>query len=141
MCQRNKNKLKNQSVSQMFEKLKNEKNVKGIYNLTAQLSGNKTTTTPQHYVQQGRIIAKPVEMANAQLDYFVKKVDKLIENLPTTNRNPLRYLDSALEKWQHKDERPEFNFRDISLTEASVFNLNTFQHKFIWSWWIIITSN
>ena len=47
--------------------MKNEKDVKGLYNLTAQLSGTKSTTTPQYFIHEGKTVSKPEEMANLHI--------------------------------------------------------------------------
>ena len=73
-------------------------------------------------------------MANLHLDHYVNKVESLLRSLPVTERNPLRFLDSAMEKWADKDTHPIFNFRDITLSEASVlistlFSSNSSGHR------------
>ena len=120
MCQGDKKKVKNESINKIYEKMRTEKDTKGLYGLTAKLTSGKPTTSPQQYIDDGKIISKPAEMANLQLDHYVEKVDSILNNLPTANRNPLRYLDSALDKWAHKDARPFFKFKEITLSETSV---------------------
>ena len=72
----------------------------------------------QQYCQDGRVIRKPQEMANLQIKYYEDKIKKLIEKIPVSNRNPLRFLDSSLDSWEGKVARPTFNFQEISLEET-----------------------
>ena len=88
----------------LYEKLRNESDVKGIYRLTNELSHKKAGTGPQEFHSNGRIIRKPVDMANHQLDYYIQKVKTIMRKIPQSDRNPHRYLDHALENWSQRYE-------------------------------------
>ena len=41
-----------------------------------------------------------------------------MQKIPPSDRNPFRFLDKALEKWEQRDARPIFEFREISHSET-----------------------
>ena len=68
---------------------KNWKNVRDILNW--QSSGS-----PNQLFYQGRLISKPQELADAQNQYFIDKINLLIENLPAAVLDPLLTLRSLM---------------------------------------------
>ena len=124
---------KNKFYEELYNKMEEEKDTKGLYGLTRQLLGTVSDTSPQFYVKDGKQVRKPVEMANLQLSYYRDKIDKIAEKIIPSQRNPHRFLDAALNKWEDKDERPVFEFRDVTLTEvdkmiATLANSSSFGH-------------
>ena len=93
---------KNYYFCTLYDKMRKENDIKGIYKIT-------------NY-KDGKMYRQPCEMANLQLDFYRKKVQDIRRKIPVTVRNPHRFLDYALDKW--KDKRPVFAFRMISLTET-----------------------
>ena len=104
---------------------KNEYNTNGghmdvqLYGLTKEICNIKTGNAPQRFLHNGQLIRKHSDMTNLQLTYYVDKVKNLLSLLKPSNRNPLRLLNRAMENWEHKDKRPIFKFREISLEETS----------------------
>ena len=64
------------------------------------------------------MVKKPQEMANLQTNFYEEKMRKLMEKIPVSGRNPLRYLDRVMGSWEGKGSFPTFNFREISLLET-----------------------
>ena len=118
---------------ELYNKMEEEKDSKGLYGLTRKLLGTETDTSPQFYVKQGKQIRKPQEMANEQLSYYRDKINKIVDNITPTQRNPHRFLDAAINRWDDKDERPVFNFREVTLAEvdemiATLANSSSYGH-------------
>ena len=59
-------------------------------------------------------------MANEQLTYYENKVKKLMDKIPCSQRNPHRFLDSALDTWEHKDKHPVFVFLISAMSNYTV---------------------
>ena len=77
---------------------------KSLYSLTNELLDTRSGSSPQQYLVEGRLIRKPVDMANHQMSYYVKNTKKRIEGIPISSRNPHRFLDKALESWEERNE-------------------------------------
>ena len=65
------------------------KNVKGILNW-------KTSGSPNQLFYKGRLISKPQELAEAQNQYFLDKIDLIRENLPPPTTDPLETLKTLM---------------------------------------------
>ena len=65
------------------------KNVKGILNW-------KTSGSPSQLFYKGSLIQKPQELATAQNEFFIEKIEKIIENLPPPVSDPLSSLKSLM---------------------------------------------
>ena len=113
-------KTKSKYYEELYEKIDREKNTKSLYKLTNQLCQKKTGTSPQRFLIDGKLTSKPAEVANHQLDFYIKKIQEIKNKIPITDRNPHRFLDKALSDWVHKDERPIFEFKPINLNETKV---------------------
>ena len=70
MCKGNK-KSENKYFEKIYDNIKKESDVKGLYKLTNQLCQKKTGTTPQMFMRDGKILRKPADMGNCQLDFYI----------------------------------------------------------------------
>ena len=110
---------KNEYFKKLFKKVENEKTTKKLYNLAGKLMGRNSISIPQQYLNEGTLIRKPAEMANFQMDFYVKKISDLMSKIKDEGRNPLRLLDAAIDRWEDKDKVELFEFKRISLAETS----------------------
>ena len=108
---------KKQFFNDLYTNMENEKTTKNLYRLTGELMDKKDYCTPQQFLKDGRLVRKPVEMANMQMEHFNLKVENLVKNIPVTNRNPLRFLERALQNWDERNTVPIFKFRGVTLDE------------------------
>ena len=118
-CIKSLKKCKQEHFENLFSKMEQEKTTKGLYNLTRELCDLKDGSSPQCYQKDGKMIRKPCDMADLQLNYYTEKISTLQSKIPVSNRNPHRFLDCALANWADKDERAVFNFREITIMETS----------------------
>ena len=102
----------------VYGDIEQERDTSKLYKLTKELLGDTAGTLPQRFLLYGKIVSKPGEMVNTQLDYYIQKLEKLKEKMPETGGDPLYYLDKAMEAWEHKDERQVFTFRKITQAET-----------------------
>ena len=65
------------------------KNVKGILNW-------KTSGSPSQLFYKGSLIQKPQELATAQNEFFIDKIDQILANLPLPVSDPLYYLKNMM---------------------------------------------
>ena len=101
--------------------------------MTNELLDTRGGNTLQEFLDQGKIIRKPQEMANLQINHYESKINLIIQKLPKSDRNPLRYLEKAFDKWDQSQLVPKFNFNEITLEEtgrlvASLANSSSFGH-------------
>ena len=62
------------------------------------------------------VLQQPQEMADVQLEYFKKKTEELITNLPQPKVEPIKTLEDALENWEGKNKREEFKIKTVKGT-------------------------
>ena len=94
---------KSEFFNKLYKKAEAEKTTKSLFSLTKELQGNKNGNMPQTFLKEGKPIRKPVELANWQMDYYVKKLIDIFVALPISNRNPYRVLKMLLSsgrKWK-----------------------------------------
>ena len=65
------------------------KNVKGILQW-------KTSGSPNQLFCNGKLISRPQELADAQNEFFLKKIDIIRENLPPSSSDPLQTLKKVM---------------------------------------------
>ena len=117
-CIKSLRKCKEKHFRELFKKIETEKDTKKLYRLTNELLDIKAGLLPQQFLKDGVLLRKPEEMANHQMSYYEGKVQGLLRNIPVSTRNPLRFLEAALNSWTEKDARPIFKFKIITLTET-----------------------
>ena len=61
------------------------RNVKGILNWN-------TSGSPNQLFYKGKLISKPQELANAQNEFFIEKINTIRENMPASDADPLQKL-------------------------------------------------
>ena len=77
---------------------------------------------PTGFLKNGKMVSKPKEIANMQIEFFEKKVEKFIESLPNENIDPLAVLKSALLRWgDEAKKRPTLKLCKIG--EIKTLNL------------------
>ena len=88
--------MKNNDSASLFKLSKNRMNI-------------KTGGQPTAFLIGGKMITAPRDVANVQIDFFQKKIEDLIKNLPNEGIDPLLILKNALIRWGAKtDARPKF---------------------------------
>ena len=112
-------KTKERFYENMFNEMDAAKDSKKIYGLTKELLGWKSDSAPKCLLVEGKLLRKPCEIANAQLDFYEKKLNTLRGKLAPKTSNPLDLLKNALDKWDKKDEVNSFSFKEISILETS----------------------
>ena len=96
-----------------------EKDPKTLYRITRSQLGWSTAGPPSSLLVDGVVKSSPKEIANEQLSYFVKKIEKLNKELPDSTEDPLAILDAALARWGGNARRDEqFNLKEISLLDT-----------------------
>ena len=65
--------------------------------------GRKTISTPFFIKSDGLFITKPFDVANYFNDYFIGKVDKLRQEMPTANSEPpySNFVKLVWERWEN----------------------------------------
>ena len=92
--------------------------MRNIFNETKKLLKLKTGGQPTSFLVAGRLIKKPSELANIQIEYYTMKIQKLMGRLSGIDGDPLDYLKMALQRWQQGGNIPKFSFREVTLLET-----------------------
>ena len=68
---------------------------------------NNPQTVPQKLVSNGKIITKPVDMANLANKFFTKKVEKIRSKFLLENRDPIDILRALIPRGKSELRIPE----------------------------------
>ena len=117
-CTKNVKNLKIEHYRNLYLNFEKEHDVKNILKTTKKLLNSKSGGAPKNLLIDGKLLKRPVEVANSQMLYFHNKVRKLSNQLPDTNINPLKWLQKALDNWDSKGKFPSFTFSEISLQDT-----------------------
>ena len=120
-CVKDLSKCKKSHFNKIYEQMEDTHDSRGLYRLTNELLDSNSVTTPQQFLDGGNLVRKPCDMANLQINYYVDKLKKLVQNIPVSQRNPHRFLDRALNLWEEKDARVVFMFREVTKEETLGF--------------------
>ena len=102
----------------MFGNLEKENDTKQIYSTARRLMNWKNGNSPRTFLIRGNLIRKPVELATAQMAYYKKKVMDLMDRLPVSRDDPIKWLIRAKGKWSGSKNLPTFNFCDVTIDET-----------------------
>ena len=69
-------------LKKQYEKLNENNDSCGLYNLTKQKMGWKAAKGPECFIKDGNRVMKPKELADMQVEHFHEKVKKLKSELP-----------------------------------------------------------
>ena len=72
-----------------------------------ELLGSNKGSTPLQLLKGGRLVRKPEMITNVKQNYYTEKVQGLMRQIPGSMRNPLIFLDAAMEKWEGRQNVPE----------------------------------
>ena len=72
----------------MYKTFESENDTRNIFRTTKKLLNWKNGTSPTSFLIGGRLIRRPIDLANSQLDYFIAKVDKLTRRFQNNATNP-----------------------------------------------------
>ena len=110
---------KDQHFRHRFEVAVDNNDAKQIFGLAKELSGITSCSQPTSFLIEGRLVRKPKDLANAQLEHYATKIENLRGKQWPKEDDPLNSLRSALGKWSKKDQMKVFNFKEINLLETS----------------------
>ena len=78
----------------------------------------KVAAPPRTFILEGLMIRRPVDIAEYQMKYFSEKVNTLINNLPTSPTNPLKWIREAKLNWRQDVIMDKFKFKEINLLQT-----------------------
>ena len=73
-CMKQVNKSKEKHYKDLYDNIEREGDTKKLYKLTGELLDIITGNLPQRFLVDGKLVSKPQEMANLQLDYYNQKI-------------------------------------------------------------------
>ena len=116
-CLKNLRKQRTRYYSQLFEKFGRENDTKNMFGTTRNLLGWNSGGMPKSFLSAGKIWRRPIDLANLQQDYFKTKISKIMESLPVTQTDPLKWLIAAMNRWEMKGKLEKFEFREVTESE------------------------
>ena len=117
--------------------MEKEPDTKKLYKAVKQQLGWNGAGPPQSLVVNGARISAPKPLANAMVNYYSEKINKLMESLPRNRGSPFEVLEAALERWvAHKLRQPLFEL--VKTNESEILEIlknmgdsSAFGHNFI----------
>ena len=88
-CLKEVKRTKKQYYKKLYTEIEEEADSKKLYKLTGELLDIRTGNMPQSFLIKGKMVRKPQEMANCQLNFYNEKLQKLRDSMPDSNRDPL----------------------------------------------------
>ena len=85
--------------------MEDQNDIKGMYKTTRNQLEYQVIGPPQQLVLQGNNITAPREIAQTQMEFFNRKIEKLMGELPRPTDDPLKVLNDAMEKWDSSEDR------------------------------------
>ena len=105
---------KKKQLAEVYLEIERNNDSKSLYNITKNHLGWKTGGLPQFYLIEGKTVSAPRAMAQEQLVYFNKKIEKLINELPPKTEDPLRVLKNRMEKLGNPAGRKKLTLKTIT---------------------------
>ena len=105
---------KKKHLAEVYLEIERNNDSKSLYNLTKNHLGWKTGGPPQSFLIEGKTVSAPSEMAQEQLKYFNRKIEKLINDLPPKTEDPLKILKDRIEKLGSPATRKKLALKTIT---------------------------
>ena len=67
----------------------------------------------------GQNIRKQGDLAKAQTKYYQNKLNDIKDSIPRVNYDPLKYLKRAFSRWLPVGAMPEFQLREVTVSEVT----------------------
>ena len=115
-CTQSVKKDKKDHFTDIFNKLDEKQDINKLYSNVKTQLGWSTNGPPTSLLVNGRTTCSSQKMADEQLNYYQKKINKLMERLPVSNIDPTSWLRGIINKWGvYATQRPIFDFSDVTL--------------------------
>ena len=128
---------KRKHFCELYQNMEDQNNVKGLYSITRTQLGWKRPGPPQSLMIEGRKVTAPKDIADAQLNFYKEKVEKLSASIPRPTEDPLNVLEVAIDQWQNMDgNQPSFCLKEVTVGETlsaikMMGNRSAFSHDYI----------
>ena len=106
------NKDRKQYYDNIYKHHYDKKDVGALYRTAKNQVGWSKNSSPTCFMQEGKKITDPQQMADVQMSTFAEKTKKLLSDIPPSSLDPCAKLSSSLDKWgTKKDERELFKLK------------------------------
>ena len=105
-------------MSSLYESFSAKNDVRSTFRTTKEILGWSSQGQPSCFLVKGKMIRRPVELANSLQDYFKEKISNLMKNLKKWDMDPLETLSKSMSRWKESKNIPVFNLRQISVDET-----------------------
>ena len=111
LCTSMQDKDRKQFWKNKLEKIEEEKDAAGLFSQTRSLLSWKKSGSPTSFLIDGKILRKQQEIADAQIDFFAQKIEKLKNKIPKVNFDPLEILKKEFRKWKPEVKTPKMELK------------------------------
>ena len=80
---------KTEFYAKLYADAEMKKTTKELFKITREIQDSRDGNAPKNLLKDGKLVRKPVLMANLQLDYYVTKIRKIVDSSAISNRNPI----------------------------------------------------
>ena len=105
-------------LSNLYTRMETTNDSKTLYATTKKLIGSISTGPPTSLQVDGKFLRSQKDVANAQSDFYQKKVETIKQSLPGVCHDPLKYLRRAYSRWEPPGGMPKFVLRDTNDAEV-----------------------
>ena len=106
------------SLKLEFDKIEQENDSSKLFSTTKNLLNWKCAGPPKKFCVDGIAVTKQKEMANLQAQCYFSKIERIKNELPKVNYDPLVLLKRAFSRWEPLEGRPTFSLK--SATQGQV---------------------
>ena len=105
-------------MTSLYNTFKENRDIKGMYKTTKDILGWSPAAQPTSFIWEGKYVQQPAELANILQTYFTRKIVNLMSNLRKNGRDPLEFLNRAMNRWSESENLPTFRLRQITESET-----------------------
>ena len=109
---------KNKYLLETYKNIEDEKDSGRLFSTTRRLLNWQPAGPPKSFLLDGRLTSKQQQVADIQVNYYANKLEKIRNQLPRVNIDPLATLRKAHQRWI-PPSKPEFNLRSATTKDVS----------------------
>ena len=117
LCTKLQRKDKGVHVRANFKRLETEADTGKLYKLTRKMLNWNQAGPPTQFTSEGKIVRKEKDLADLQALFYRDKVRNIKNLIPKVNRDPLKLLRNAFDRWTPETPVPIFHLKEVRREE------------------------
>ena len=115
---------KKQYLDKIYKDIEEDKNTRELFSVTRKLLGWSQAGPPNSLKIDGNILLKQKLIADAQMNYYTAKIEKVKKLLPQVNTDPLVILKRIFQRWKPTGMKPKFELKCVTEKEIGIMIQN-----------------